>query len=412
MRHASRIQPLLPTKAGRQVALLAAIILLLLAVAVSVRAQNSSIQLRGLVDIVGGEDDDYRWYNTLNTNDTNFDGVRARLFVEGSRGNTSVYLQFLVSPEAYDAYRFFGGYVMQRLFDDKNLFLEAGLIPVHDGIWASNTYSNKNPLVGLPMSYYWKTSMSAFSVPTSLDHLLSMRGRGQNGGVAYTDSTGMVRGKRYSASPVLYDNCWNYGAYALGTLGRVEFAAGVTLGSASASVQGSDSNENLAVHGKIGYAFTPGLRVWLSAQRGAYFDRVVTPYLPAGTSANDYFQNLWGISADWKIWKLWFMGEFWGNHWDTPVRSNGLDNQSYYAQLVYSFLAGFDASVRYDAMRFNKVMNSAGVDVTWDAPVDRWETGVNYHISRELIVKGVAQFTRVDNTQWDLIPAVQMSFSF
>jgi hypothetical protein len=401
---------LVPSSAGRRIALGAALVLVVLAVAVNALAQ-SSIQLRGLVDIVATDDKDYRWYNTVNTNDTNFDGLRSRLFVEGVHGQTSVYLQFLISPESYDVYRFFGGYVMHRVLEDKNLFLEAGLIPVHDGIWASTTYSNKNPLVGLPMSYYWKTTMSAFSVPTSLDQVLSMRGQGQTG-VAYKDSTGAVRGKYWSASPILYDNCWNYGAYALGTLGRVEFAAGVTLGSASASVQGSDSNENLALHGKIGYAFTPGLKAWFSAQRGAYFDRIVTPYLPAGTTANDYFQNLWGVSADWKIWKLWVMGEFWANHWDTPVRSNGLDNKSYYAQLVYSFLAGWDASVRYDAMRFNEVANSAGQNVTWDAPVDRWETGINYHVSRELVVKGVVQFTNLDNTQWNLIPALQASFSF
>jgi hypothetical protein len=322
-----------------------------------------------------------------------------------------VYLQFLVSPESYSAYRFFGGYVMHRPFSERNVFLEAGLIPVHDGIWASNTYSNKNPLIGIPMSNYWKTSLTAFSVPTSLDQLLSMRGQGQYN-VAYKDSSGAVRGKYYAASPVLYDNCWNYGLYSLGTLGRVEFAAGVTLGSASASVQGSDSNENLAIHGKVGYAFTPGLKLWLSGTRGAYFDRVVSPYLPAGKTANDYYQNLFGVSGDYKVWQLWFMGEYWWNHWDTPVRSNGLDNQAYYLQAVYAFIPGWEAAVRYDAMRFNEVTNSLGQSVTWDAPVDRWETGINYHVSRELLVKGVAQFTRIDNTQWDLIPAVQASFSF
>lgn len=410
MRHSLVASPLVPSSAGRRVALVAAVVLAVLAVAVNALAQNS-IHLRGLVDIVASDDEDYRWYNTLNTNDTNFDGLRSRLFLEAAHGQTSVYLQFLVSPESYDAYRFFGGYVMHRVLEDRNLFLEAGLIPIHDGIWASTTYSNKNPLVGLPMSYYWKTSMSAFSVPMSLDDVLAMRGQGQDG-IAYRDSSGAVRGQNWSSMPILYDNCWNYGAYALGTLGRVEFAAGVTLGSASASVQGSDSNENLALHGKIGYAFTPGLKAWFSAQRGAYFDRLVTPYLPAGTTANDYFQNLWGVSADWKFWKLWLMGEFWANHFDTPVRSNGLDNQSYYGQLVYSFIPGWDASVRYDAMRFNEVTNSAGQNVTWDAPVDRWETGVGYHVSRELVVKGVVQFTNLDNTQWDLIPALQASFSF
>lgn len=409
MRHALRVEPLLPSTVGRRIALAAIGLLAVLAIAVGARAEGA-VQVRGLVDIVAGNDTDYRIYNTFNTNDTNFDGLRARLFVEGNRGPTSVYLQFLVSPESYNTYRFYGGYLMQRLLSDRNVFLEAGLIPVHDGIWASHTYSNKNPLIGIPMAQYWKTSMTAHSVPVNLDQLLSMRGQGQTG-VIYRDSTG-VRGDYYSASPILYDNCWNYGLYSLGTLGRVEFAAGVTLGSASASVQGADTNENLAVHGKIGYAFTPGLRLWLSATHGAYFDRVVSPYLPAGKTANDYFQDLVGVSGDWKVWQLAFLGEYWWNHWDTPVRSNGLDNQAYYVQGVYSFIPGWDVAVRYDAMRFNKVANSTGESVTWDAPIDRWETGINYHVTRELVVKGVTQFTRVDNTDWELIPAVQASFSF
>lgn len=410
MRHALRVEPLHTSTAGRRIALAAMGFLAVLAIAVNALAEGT-LQVRGLIDIVGSDDRAYRDYNTFNTDDSNFDALRARLFVEGSRGPTSVYLQFLVSPESYNVYRFFGGYVMQRLFDQRNVFLEAGLIPSHDGVWASHTYSNKNPLISIPMSQYWKTSLTAFSVPTSLDQLLSMRGKGQTG-VVYKDSTGAVRGKYYASSPILYDNCWNYGLFSLGTLGRVEFSAGVTLGAASASVQGSDTNENLAVHGKIGYAFTPGLKMWLSATRGAYFDRVVTPYLPAGKTSNDYFQNLWGVSGDWKVWQLWFMGEYWWNHWDTPVRSNGLDNRSYYVQGVYSFIPGWDAAVRYDAMRFNKVTNSAGVDVTWDAPVDRWETGINYHVTRELVVKGVAQFTRVDQEDWELVPAVQASFAF
>ncbi|HET6349911.1 MAG TPA: hypothetical protein VFH88_12575 [Candidatus Krumholzibacteria bacterium] len=410
MRHALRVEPLHPSTAGRRLALGALVALALLALVVNARAEGT-VQVRGLIDIVAGDDTPYRNYNTLNTNDTNFDALRTRLFVEGNRGPTSVYLQFLVSPESYNTYRFFGGYLMHRPFSGRNVFIEAGLIPVHDGIWASHTYSNKNPLIGIPMSQYWKTSLTAFSVPMNLDQLLSMRGKGQSG-VVYRDSSGVVRGKIYASSPILYDNCWNYGLYTLGTLGRVEFAGGVTLGSASASVQGADTNENLAVHGKIGYAFTPGLMFWLSATRGAYFDRSVTPYLPAGKTANNYFQNLWGVSGDWKVWKLWFMGEFWANHWDTPVRSNGLDNQAYYLQAVYSFLPGWDLCGRYDAMRFNTVTNGAGQDVTWDAPIDRWETGINYHVTRDLRIKGVGQFTRVDNGDWDLIPAIQASFAF
>lgn len=399
---------LVPTPAGRRLAVAAFFTLALLGVALDAIAQ-SSIQVRGLVDIVATDVRDDRYLNTVNTNDSNFDALRSRLFVEGQRGQTSVYLQFLVSPESYDEFRFFGGYLMHRVFEDRNVFLEAGLIPLHDGIWASHTYSNKNPLVGIPMAQYWKTTMHASMIPTDLDQLLSMRGQGQTGFV-YADSNG-VRGQKYSSAPIVYDNCWNYGAFSLGTLGRFEYALGVTLGAPAASVQGSDSNENLAWHAKVGYAFMPGLKLWLTGARGAYMDRVVAPYLPAGKTVNDYYQNLLIVSGDFQWWRLAMIGEVYFNHFDTPVREAGLSNESYYLQAVYSIVAGWDLAVRYDRMMFEEVPAGSGELVSWDENVERWEGGVGYHVTRDLFVKGVAQGTRGDG-DWDVIPAVQASFSF
>jgi hypothetical protein len=108
--------------------------------------------VRGLVDLVASDVGDYRYLNTNNTNDGNFDALRTRLFVDGRRGNTSVYLQFLISPESYSEFRFFGGYLMQRMHEDRNIFIQAGLIPVNDGIWAANTLFEQNPLIGIRCS--------------------------------------------------------------------------------------------------------------------------------------------------------------------------------------------------------------------------------------------------------------------
>lgn len=397
-----------PTLAGRRLAGATFFALALLGVAVDALAQGS-IQVRGLVDIVATDVRDDRHLNTVNTNDSNFDALRARLFVEGQRGQTSVYLQFLVSPESYNEFRFFGGYLMHRVLENRNIFLEAGLLPLHDGIWASHTYSNKNPLIGVPMAQYWKTTMHAFMVPTDLDQMLAVRGQGQRGFV-YADSNG-VRGRSYSAAPIVYDNCWNYGAYSLGTLGRVEYAVGVTLGAPAASVQGSDTNENLAWHAKVGYAFMPGVKLWLSGARGAYMNRIVAPYLPAGKTVNDYYQNLLIVSGDFQWWRLSMMGEAYFNHFDTPVRETGLSNESYYLQAVYSILPGWDLAVRYDRMKFEEVASSGGVVMPWDENIERWEGGLGYHVTRDLFVKGVVQTTRGDG-DWDVLPAVQASFSF
>jgi hypothetical protein len=402
---------LVPSAAGRPIAIATLLALALLGVAVSARGDSGgAIQVRGLVDLVATDVGDYRYLNTTNTNDGNFDALRARLFVDGKRGNTSVYIQFLVSPESYSEFRFFGGYIMQRIHEDRNIFIEAGLIPVHDGIWASHTYSNKNPLIGIPLQQYWKSSLPYTMMPNNLDDLLSKRGQSQVDGVTYADSNG-TRGYRYAGMPVMYDNCWNYGAFALGTLGRLEFSLGITLGPPSATVQGADINESLSPHAKLGYAFTPGLKVWASFARGAYLDRAVAPYLPVGATVNDYNQDLYGLSVDWKIWKLWFMGEYFYNQYDTPIRQDGLSNQSFYVQSVYSMVPGWDLCLRYDALIFGEVEDSAGNAMTWDENVYRVESGVGYHVSRDLVVKGVAQMTSYRG-DWDLIPAIQASFGF
>lgn len=400
-----------PSTAGRSIAIATLFALALLAFALSARAQSGgAIQVRGLVDLVAADVADYRYLNTNNTNDGNFDALRSRLFVDGKRGNTSVYLQFLVSPESYDDFRFYGGYIMHRVHEERNVFVEAGLIPVHDGIWASHTYSSKNPLVGIPLMQYWKSTLPYTMMPNDLDDLLSQRGQGQAFGVSYADSNG-TRGYRYASMPILYDNCWNYGLYTLGTLGKLEFAIGATLGAPSASVQGTDFNDNIAPHAKLGYAFTPGLKIWGSVAHGAYLDRAVAPYLPAGKTVNDYYQDLYGGSFDWKVWRLWFMGEYFYNKYDTPIRAQGLSNQSFYLQTVYTVVPGWDISLRYDALMFGEVEDSAGNTMTWDENVYRVESGVGYHVSRDLVVKGVAQMTRYQG-DWDLVPAIQASFGF
>lgn len=409
MRHTHDAIHLVPSATGRRLALGAFLALALIGVAVDSLAQ-STIQVRGLVDIVGTSQTSDRYLNTVNTGDSNFDALRSRIFIEGARGQTSVYLQFLVSPESYETFRFFGGYLMQRVFEDRNVFLEAGLIPLHDGIWASHTYSNKNPMVGIPLAQYWKSALSAHMMPVDLDQLLSKRGQGQDGGFVYADSSG-VRGRPYASAPIVYDNCWNYGAFSLGTIGRFEYAAGVTLGAPAASVSGEDTNENLTWHAKVGYAFMPGLKLWLSGARGAYLSRDVQPYLPAGKTVNDYYQNLLVASGEWQWSRLTMMGEVYFNKFDTPVREAGLRNESFYVQAVYSVVAGVDAVARYDRLTFEEVASSTGQIMSWDENIQRWEGGLDYHVTRDLQVKGIVQATQGD-ADWELVPAVQASFSF
>lgn len=371
---------------------------------------QSTIEIRGIVDIVGQGKDEILYLNYTNVNDSNFDALRARLFVEGGTERTHIFLQTLFSQGSFVPFRLYGAYLMHRVLEEKEIYLEAGLIPVHDGIWAPNTYSNKNPLAGIPLAYYWKSNLHSYQMPVDIDQLVSQKGQGQTG-VTYADSNG-VRGTQYHAAPILYDNCWNYGVYSLGVVKRLEYAAGITLGAPTDPVQSRDTNEDITLHAKVGYAITPGLRMHLSAATGAYLADAVSPYLP-GTTINDYRQNVFIVSAEWQWRYLAMMGEFFWNEFETPIYSETLRNTSAYLQAVYTFHPGWYVAARYDELRFAEVQTSTGVE-TWDQNLHRWEAGLGYHVSRELLTKLILQQTD-EGEGWTseyFVTAVQVSFAF
>ena len=253
--------------------------------------------------------------------------------------------------------------------------------------------------------------MHAYQMPVDIDQVVSMKGLGQTG-FEYADSAG-VRGRARHSAPVIYDNCWNLGAYSLGVVKNFEYAVGVTVGAPADPVQTTDTNNNLSVHGKAGYAITPGLQVHVSAAFGAYMSEDVAPYLPAGKSVNDYFQRLLVGSVQWQWQHFETVGEFMWNTFDTPVYSDPLRSTSLWVQGIYKFRPGWYAAVRYDDMRFMEVQTSTGGE-PWDQDIYRVETGIGYNVSRELLTKFVIQQTNTGNG-WqseNLVPAIQASFAF
>jgi hypothetical protein len=372
---------------------------------------QSKIEVSGLIDIVGQGSDDILYLNHTFVSDSNFDPLRARLFIEGGNGRTQIFIQTLFSQESVKPFRLYGAYLLHRALEQRDIYLEVGLIPIHDGIWAPNTYSDKNPLVGIPLAHYWKTTVHSYQMPVDIDQVVSEKGNGQLG-ISYSDING-IRGKAWHSAPVLYDNCWNYGAFSLGTFGRFEYAAGITVGAPADPVQSTDSNQSLAVLARVGSAVTPGLRFHLSGATGAYLADDVTPYLPAGATVNDYMQNLFIVSGQWQWRHFDFMGEFFWNQYETPVYADGLHNTSLYVQGAWKFYPGWYFAARYDEMRFEEVTTSSGTE-TWDQNVHRVESGIGYHVSRELLTKLVVQTTDVGGgfTSDKTVLAAQLSFAF
>jgi hypothetical protein len=383
-----------------------------LLVPMGARAQDG-ITLRGLVDLCVNGDRDKAWLNTNNTGDGNFDPLRARLFVDGRRDNTQIFLQFLYSQQSYSPIRLYGAYLQHKVFD-KVLTLEGGLVPNHAGTWAPYTYSNQNPLVAIPLSYYWKSNLPSRSMPNDLDDLLAHRGQGQTG-ISYADSNG-VRGKNYATMPILYDNCWNYGLFAMGTAGRLQYLLGATTNPPGGALNQPDLNENIALQGRFGFTLAQSFTLWLSGAHGAYLSRDVKSYLPAGKTVNDYDQSVLGASAEWKWRHLDLWGEMVFNHFDTPLRSEGLSSQAWWLQAVYTVFPQWEVALRYDDLRHEKVRDSGGIEMSWDMDVYRWEGGIQYRATRELRIKAVFQQTELldgfGGEQVETLTAGQVSFAF
>jgi hypothetical protein len=375
-------------------------------------AAQSELHMRGLVDLVGTGNDVDAYLNRTMLQMSNFDALRARLFVEGGTTRTRAFVQALVTDAGNEQFQLYGAYVQHKLFEDREVYLEAGKIPVHLGTWAPRTYSNRNPLVGVPLAYYYRSTLGSMMMPIDLEDLLAERGNGQRG-VSYRNPDGSPRGAFYGVAPMMYDACWDYGAYVLGSTHRFDAALGATFGAPSNPAGGADTNSSLALNAKVGWAPLPGVALHVSFARGAYLSDDVADYVPAGTSVDDYAQTLWGGSVAWGFGHTDIIAEAFTSHFETPLRDDGLRTFSYYAEGRYRFSPGWYAALRWDEMRFEEVESAAG-PVTWDQNIRRTEAGIGYHLSRELLVKAVAQVNDTgDGFDLDrMLPAVQTSFVF
>jgi hypothetical protein len=373
---------------------------------------QTDLRVRGLVDLVGAGHDADLVLNRTMLQTTNFDVLRARVFLEGGTERTRAYVQALFTDAGLEPFLLYGAYVQHKLWEEREFYLEAGKIPVHLGTWAPRTYSNRNPLIGVPLAYYYRSTLPFRMMPRDLDHLLAARGRGQSG-VVYTNLDGSPRGAQWGLMPMLYDSCWDYGAFLIGASHDFDAAVGLTFGPPGAPAMGPETNGSVALNVRLGWAPVPALALHVSFARGAYLTRDVAAWVPAGTHVEDYAQTLWASSLRWDRRHVQVFAEAFFSHAETPLRDAGLRSLSYYLEGRYRFGAGWYAAARWDEMRFEEVESASG-PVTWDQNVRRLEAGFGYHVNRELLLKAVAQVNDTGaGLDFDrMLPAVQTSFAF
>ena len=346
------------------------------------------IRIRGLLDLAAAPNNDAVALNQLNAGGTPFDPYRARLFVEGKPNpHFDVFTQLHLSEQS--GVFLYGAYATWTPWLDRDLHVQAGKIPNPIGTYPPRTYSDKNPLMGMPLMYQYHTSLRGdFPVP-DIDRLLSEAGRGQFG-VDYIAGDGGWRGM-----PIVYDFCWDVGIVALGSVRPLEFAVGVTNGTPSSSQPGRDNNGDKSIMGRVGIAPVPSLRLGVSASTGAYMPDDAENLLPVGASAERYDQTLFMVDAEWTWDRYELRGEGFHNTWETAFAGD-LEVTGYYVEGKVGFAAGAWVAARYDQLLFDDVTPLAGPERPWDDDVTRFEGGLGYRFDRHVIGKVVYQSTKLD----------------
>jgi hypothetical protein len=356
-------------------------------------ASLGPVNFQGNLDLVGLSRNDQEGINTLNFGENPFHTARIRLFADAPiQDHVHVFTEFLYDDETMMA-RLFGGFV--RLSDPKgrDIHLEVGKIPLHMGAYPNRSYAPKNSLIGAPLMYQYHTDLRTDQVPVRGDDIVANRGRGYRTsymspgltGVGYTDG---------HAVPVLYENCWDFGAVVLGTAAPLEFALGVTNGTAASPVM-SDNNDGKQALARLGFAPAPWLRAGVSGSRGPYLNKTLDEDLPPGRTADDYMQNLAAADLELSYGHGVLYSEFLRSWFESPFVGD-LALKAWYVEGKWTVLPGWYLAARFDRMIFDDVSLSTGGVAGWDADLWKREVGIGFKPSTRLVAKLVHQESRIN----------------
>jgi hypothetical protein len=362
--------------------------------------------------------------NRLIRGDNPFDNVRLRLFADVViNSRWTVFNQILIDPSSSMGLEsFLRSYVRFDVFkkEKADLSLQGGVVPTPFGAYSPRAYSDRNPLVSDPLMYHYFTTLRSNQLPAGNADLLRHRGQGQA-----ADFTGFAGGGspiKFSGMPMIYDPCWDVGVQALGSLGRLEYIFAVAQGTLSAPrFRAGDNNKGKQISGRLAFVPRPGLVFGASAARGPYLDSALRPNLPAGASAEDYDQIIYGLDAEYGVRHLALHAELANNRWQVPNITDGrggpqdLKTLGAYVEARYALRPGLFAAARYDRIDYGDIDDGTGTGrkLTWNYDVNLWEYGVGYYLTDRVIAKLVRQdYHSAGESGHQTFWAVQVSGSF
>ncbi|MEO8075938.1 MAG: hypothetical protein ABI818_06375 [Acidobacteriota bacterium] len=290
-----------------------------------------------------------------------------------------------VRSEDFNHPRPYAAYARVRPWRDRAFDVEIGRIPPAFGAFGRRPYGTDNPVVGYPLAYQYLTSLRTDAIPATADDLLRMRARGWRASYPIGSQTPAP------GIPLVSGFRWDTGVQARWTTGPVELSGAVTNGTLSNPRLGDD-NGGKQVSGRMALTPAVGFVVGVSAARGAWLSRTVTPSSGAAPTQRalgadvEYSRDHWIVRAE-AIWSRWSFPTALG-----PSNTDSVGAIASWAEGRYRVTPRIFVAGRVDRLGFSTLQGTAaGGPRSWDAPVRRIEGAVGYYLERHVVLRGTVQ---------------------
>lgn len=280
-------------------------------------------------------------------------------------------------------------YVRVRPWQQHDVDLQIGRVPIVFGLFGRNGYGTDTPLVNRPLAYAYLLSLRRDALPQSPADLLRMRGRG------WLSSFPLGNTAPERGLPIVNTDTWDAGVQLRLARGRLAWAGAITAGSLS-SPRVRDDNGAPGLSTRATLRVHPAVTVGVSAARGAYLSRSVAGALAVADTVDSYRQQAAGVDVD-AAWGRWgARAEAIVTSFDLPAMA-GTPRRGYVARAVWGegrvrVVPGLDLALRAEHLGFAAV--AAAASTPWEAPVTRLETGVAFVPIRHVRLKVDVQRNR------------------
>ncbi len=236
----------------------------------------------------GSEDPGFFDYN-----DYEYNALRNLRLSVSTEVRASRYVQALaeVRLEHGDELSAYAMFVRIRPWPERRFDLQVGRVPPTFGAFTKTIYAYNNVVIGQPLAYQYLLSLRTTALPATSDDLLRMRGRGWLSDFPVGDTS------RDAGVPIVNTSRYDTGVQVHGVVSRLEWTGAITTGSLSDPRLG-DNNGRPQYAGRVIAHALPGLKLGMSAARGAWLDDALDDALAGTAQAREFVQAAVALDAE------------------------------------------------------------------------------------------------------------------